>query len=423
VTTTILIAIGVILLCLISEAFFAAAELSIINADGVRLEDAARAGDRRAERVLWFRNNPERLFATTLLGTNLSTVTGSTLAALTLTSLVAEGGDWLALAIMSPAILIGAEIIPKSLAQANADAVAPRLAGPLLWIHKALTPPIFLIRTYASALYRRLGLDGAPSAMVSREELALLMEQESGATGDIEDDEREMISRIFEFSRTTARDTMLPLIEVRMIHQDATVREAAQLIAQEGFSRLPVYRDRVDDVVGLLHHMDLLRARNGDAAVSELMTAPHFVPESQEIDDLLVILQRKAASAAIVVDEFGGAVGLLTLEDILEEIVGDIEDEHDHEGGMWRQGPDGGWLVNARAPIHRLNEELGLTLGESTEYETLAGYILEEVKRIPRPGAQIQAGDLTLTVTRSSDRAIEEVRIHRAARRKRLPRT
>jgi CBS domain containing-hemolysin-like protein len=412
----------IVLCCVCTQAFFAVSELSILSANGIRLQEAARGGDAAAARVLWFRDHPDRLFGTTLLGTNVSTVTASTVASLALIARFGDAGSWLALAVMSPLVLLGAEIIPKSIAQAQATRLAPRMARALYTVHLVLGLPVYLIRSYTRLLYRLTGIEAGGRTVVSREDLMLLMTGDQ-PEGEIDADEREMISRIFAFSHLRARDVMIPLVDVCAVHEDDTVREAAALVAERGYSRLPVYRERVDDMIGLLHHIDLLAADDGDRPVKTLARQPHFVPEGQEIDDLLVILQRSAASAAFVVDEFGGVVGLITLEDILEEIVGDIDDEFDHgEGtGLWRRAPGGeGWIVNARAPVEKLNQVFGLGLPESEEYETLAGFLLDHLKHIPQRGENLSTPEgIRLTIHRASDRAIEEVLI---AGRMRSPR-
>ena len=247
----------VVACCIFAEAFFAASELSIVSANRIKLEELARQGDTAAERVLWFREQPDRLFGTTLLGTNFSTVTGSTVASLTLLKVDPAHGEWWAMLLMSPLVLIGGEIVPKSMGQAKADSIAQVLSAPLYVINKILTPIIFFVRTYTSFLYRVVGIDpGAQENMVSREELVLLM-QPSEDSGEIEKDEREMISRIFAFSELRARDSMVPLAEMVAIAHDSTVAEAIALVARVGYSRLPVYEDRIDNVVGILHHLDL----------------------------------------------------------------------------------------------------------------------------------------------------------------------
>ncbi|MEE2788734.1 MAG: hemolysin family protein [Myxococcota bacterium] len=397
-------------LCIVGEAFFAAAELSIVSSNRIRLEEAARNGSAAAKRVLWFRDHPDRLFGTTLLGTNLSTVTGSTVASLTLLQIDAERGEWWAMLLMAPLVLIVGEIIPKSLGQARALRLSQLLSAPLFVIHRLLSPLIIFVRAYTTFLYRALGIKkGGEDAIVSREELVLLM-QVRDEPGEIEDEERAMISRIFAFSELSARDSLVPLAEMVAIGHDSTVDEAVQMIARHGFSRLPVFKERIDNVVGILHHLDLLTATHSDLPVVQLMRPAYFVPETQEIDELLVVLKREAASAAIVVDEFGGAVGLITLEDIIEEIVGEIHDEYDSQTGLWRAVADG-IIIDARASIDQVNRSLNIGLPESPAYETIAGFILARLKHIPRIGEVVPIDeDSRLTVVQASPRAIQQVK-------------
>jgi len=404
----------VVSMCILGEAFFAASELSIVSANRIRLEEAAAQGRPSAKRVLWFLENPERLFGTTLLGTNLSTVTGSTVASLTLLQLDPENGGWWAMLLMCPLVLLGGEIIPKSIAQARANMVAQLFAGPLFFIHKVFSPLIFFVRAYTRMLYRALGIDESDRpGLVSRDELEMLMETEDDG-GEIQADEREMIARIFAFSELRAKDSMVSLVDVVGIPADATVAEAVAVVSGAGFSRLPVYEERIDNIVGILHHLDLLKAQNGDTPVRTMVRPPYFVPETQEVDEILFILQREAASAAIVVDEFGGAVGLLTLEDVLEEIVGEIHDEFDPDSGLWRAVSDG-HLLSGRSPIEQLNSTFELALPEDGDYETLAGYILDALRHIPQVGESVELSDgRRLTVRRASTRAIQEVHLSRS---------
>jgi len=404
----------VVLICILGEAFFAASELSIVSANRIRLEEAASNGRSAAKRVLWFLENPERLFGTTLLGTNLSTVTGSTVASLTLLRVDPQNGGWWAMLLMSPLVLLGGEIIPKSIAQARANTVAQLFAGPLFFMHKVFGPLIFFVRAYTRLLYRVLGITQTERpGLVSRDELELLMETEDDG-GEIEADEREMISRIFAFSELRAKDSMVSLVDVVGIRADATVAEAVAIVSRAGFSRLPVFEERIDNIVGILHHLDLLTAQDGNAEIRSMVRPPYFVPETQEVDEILFILQREAASAAIVVDEFGGAVGLLTLEDVLEEIVGEINDEFDPDSGLWRAVSDG-HLLSGRSPIEQLNTTFNLTLREDGDYETLAGFILDELRHIPQVGESVELADgRRLTVRRASTRAIQEVHLSRS---------
>lgn len=399
----------IVLACLLFEAFFAAAELSIISSNALELERLNQSGDRKAQRVLWFKSQPELLFGTTLLGTNISTVTGSTVASLTLLQLDPQNGEWWAMLIMAPLVLIAAEIVPKTIGQARADQVSRKLAGPLYIVHKIATPLILLVELYTNLIYAVFRIDPAKASVaVSREEL-IRITNDDASPSEIEDEEREMISRILEFGELRADDSLVPLAEITAIEANQTVQQAVAIIAGKGFSRLPVYESRIDNIVGLLHHIDLLSCDDGNRPVHRLMRPTHFVPETQDVDEILYVLQREATTAAIVVDEFGGAVGLLTLEDILEEIVGEIRDEHDQDTGIWRE-VENGYVLSGRSSVERIIEETGLDLPDTNEYETIAGFLLAHFKRIPRVGERmkLESGEV-IVIQRASARAIEEV--------------
>jgi len=412
----------VVTLCVLSEAFFAASELSIVSSDRMALGAKAAAGDKGAARALWFQQHPDQLFGTTLLGTNISTVTGSTVATLTLMSWDPHKGEWVAMLLMSPLVLLGGEIIPKSLAQANAVALARRLSAPLSWVNRLLTPLIWLVSRYTRLLARVFNLPDAREG-VTRDELIYLVSDEEVA---MEQEERELITRIFEFKHLSAKDVMVPLAALEALPLSATVREGVEFIRAHGFSRIPVYEERVDQIVGVVHHLDLLKADSPDALLGGLKRPVIYAAELQEVDEILGALQRASISLVVVVDEFGSAAGLITLEDLVEEIVGDIVDEFDQEQHWCRQGPgQNQYLLEGRAPVDEVSERFGLELPESDDYDTIAGYALATLRRIPEVGEVVPTpSGVTLCVTRATDRAIEELSINcpRIALKGRRPR-
>jgi len=389
--------------------FVAVAEQAIRFSDPETLEALARRGIRGAERAHWFATQPDQLWTTTRLLGRASLLTASLLLALIFPH------PALALLVLIPFVFGTAEVLPRFLFTRRTERIAPPLSTPLMAIFHLLRPVVMLTNGLARLLGRP-DEDDRPAA--SRKDLQRLVDQGSGES-DMAVAERAMIARIFEFSHLTAADSMVPLKEMCALSADATVWDAVALIAREGYSRLPVYRDRLENIVGVLHHIDLLRAAAAEQPVGDVMRPPLFVPETQEIDDILVILQRRAASAAIVVDEFGKTVGLLTLEDILEEIVGEIDDEFDPNERLWRPAPDGGALVSARmspAEFERIFH-LVLDLDEDDEIETMAGFVLVELKHIPAVGEFVTLeGGATLTVSRATERAIEELHLVGAPR-------
>src|SRR5208282_2048553 len=224
--------------------------------------------------------------------------------------------------------------------------------------------------------------------------------------------EQQMISRIFRFSRAEARKVMVPLVRVDAVPQDATLANAIEAVRRVGFSRLPVFRGRITDIVGVVHVFDLLEAPDLSHPVADVMRPVSYFPESMPLDEILVALQRTGENLAVIVDEYGGAAGIITVEDLLEEVVGEIEDEHDREEDIARVVNPRALTVSARAPIAELNERFGLGLPEGDEYATIGGFVLERLGHIPQPGEQLKAGELTITVTRSDVRAVRELSLH-----------
>jgi CBS domain containing-hemolysin-like protein len=403
--------------CLILQGFFSGSELALVSADRIRIRQRAAAGDRAARLLESFYAAPQPLLATTLLGTSLAVVTSTV--AVTLALLARGQPEWLPVAILSPTLLTFGEVIPKTLFQQNADRIAPRVVGPLWLLSRVLAPLWYVVGRMTLAITSWLGVP-EPRALVTREELELLLKSPPGGAareGEITEGERRMIRNIFEFGETTADDVMVPLSEVFALPETATLEVAAREALDKRHSRIPIYRERVDQVVGILHAFELLRAGAREGTVGELVRPPIFVPEGQPAVDLLVRLQRERQGMAVVVDEYGGAVGVVTIEDILEEIVGEIEDEHDRAEPLpIRSDGLGVWRVRARTPIEQVNATLKLQLPEGEDYESIGGLMLAELKRIPRTGERVKVGGVTLEVVTANERAIEEIRVRTGRR-------
>jgi putative hemolysin len=320
---------------------------------------------------------------------------------------------------MTPLILVFGEILPKSVFQNWADQLAPK-AIYALWFFRTLVYPIVATGSWISSLLLRIfGLDrDQERSVMTREELGLLLKLPSKKGEDrITPEEKEMVANIFEFKDTTVEDVMLPLSEVTALPVTASIEEVAQEIADKQHTRLPLYEGRLDKIVGIVHAYDVFKATSSER-ICDLCRPAIFVPESQPAVDTLVRLQREGQGMAVVVDEYGGATGVITIEDILEEIVGEIEDEYDRsEAELITPEPDGSFRVVAKADVERVNEELKLNLPTAEDYESIAGLILDRVKRIPEVGEEITFGKVSITITGASERSIEEVRL-RTGRRK-----
>jgi len=269
---------------------------------------------------------------------------------------------------------------------------------------------VFVMTRFTQAVTRVLRIE-EHRAVITREELELLLRAPT-AEGEITEGERRMITRIFDFGETTVYDVMVPLSEVFALPDDASLDEAVREVQEKRHTRIPVYRERVDQIVGVVHSFDLLKAGARTGSVGELAKPGIYVPEGQAAIDLLVRLQRERQGMAVVVDEYGGAIGIVTIEDILEEIVGEIEDEYDTVGpSPIRQEGPGLYRVQGRTSIAQVNQATRAQLPEGEDYETVAGLLLDRLKRIPREGETVRVGNAVITIVGASERTIEEVRI------------
>jgi len=401
--------------CVLVQGFFSGSEIAMVSANRARLRKLAAEGDRGARLAEAFLAKPEVLLATTLLGTNLALTLFSV--AVTMALIHSGGAEALAILMVTPITLVVGEVVPKTLFQEHADALVTRIVYPLRLASIVFRPVAWLMGGFATVITRLLGTD-RERAFITREELTLLIESPGAGKSEITEEEREMIANVFELSEATVEEVMVPLSEVTALPEDTTIGEAAREVADKQHSRMPIYRSRVDDVVGILHVFDLLQAgpKARSAKVSEVAKPATYVPENKPAAELLPELQRSGNPMAIVVDEYGGAVGIVTIEDVLEEIVGEIHDEYDAPPPQIRVERPGVWRVEAKTTVERLNEELGLVLPESDDYETVAGLLLERLKRIPEPGESLVLGHITIRVVAASDRAVEEVQILRRKR-------
>lgn len=397
--------------CVIMQAFFVSAEVALSAADRNRLRGRAAGGNAAAVRAERMLGVPQVTLATTLVGANLALLFAVIGVAI---ELVDRGySPLLAPVLAVPPLLVLGHLVPKAIVQIQADKVVDSLATWLRLASFVLRPIVVVVGGYA-ALVTRLTRTDRKKAFVTRDELAMLIESEPETDKpEISADEREMIANVFELSEYKVGELMVPLSEVTALPEDASIMEAALEVADKQHSRMPIYRARVDDVIGIVHVFDLLQAagKSDGRTVAALAHAPSYVPETMKASDLLVQLQSETQHLAIVVDEYGGAVGIVTIEDLLEIIVGDIDDEYDTEPSAIRAEKPGVWKIEARTSVARVNKELDLKLPESDDYETIAGLLIEKLRRIPAPGELITVGNQQIEIVQATDRAIEAVRI------------
>ncbi len=401
----------IILICLLLEGFFSGSEIGVVSADQMKLRHAAAKGSKGAKLALTMLQKPEWLLSTTLVGTNIAVVTNTTMATALMIHLFGENGSWLAVVLAAPLIWVFGEIVPKSVFQQRADFITPYVIFALRFF-SYLFYPILLIFSAITRLLAKLlgGTDRNPFTL--REEIITMLHMPAAGDGDIQPVEKEMIRRMFNFTETRVQDAMRPLIEVTAIERQATCGEARRLATETFHVRLPVYDERVDRVTGMLHVLDLL-GEDEDRPIAEFIRAASYVPANKSIRDLLFDMRREGEVVAVVVDEFGGAEGIVTVEDIVEEVVEDLQDEYDaHEPDedLFHKLDERDYLTSGRTELDQVSEQLGIKL-PAGHYSTVAGFILHKTGSIPPQGTRVDEGTVTLTVHRSTAQAIHEVRI------------
>ena len=400
----------IFLLFLASEAFFSGSEIALIAADPQKLRKSSKASPARIRLTLDLLKNRERILATTLCGTNLSVVTNSILITSFLLSQLGDRGELFAVPLLTPLLLMFGEIIPKTLFQQHADSIALRVAYPIWLASYVFYPLVYFITKVTQYLFRMFGAKGSHGIpFVTREELRLIFKM-SRKGSDLTPEEVTMIDRLFDFAHTTVKEVMVPLVDVVAVEDTATVKEVLELIDVKGHSRFPVYHERIDNIIGVINSFDLLDSSLSKGPLTSFIRTASYVPEVKPVDDLLIEMQKQRKHLSIVVDEYGGSVGIITIEDILEEIVGEIEDEYDPDKKLYRKAGEGKYIVNARMEVDQMCELLPLTLPEG-DYETLGGFLLEQFGHIPQPGEVFHFRNMTFTVLSSDERSIGRVEI------------
>jgi putative hemolysin len=396
--------------CLLLEGFFSGSEMGVVSANQMKLRHQAAKGSRGAKLALKMLKEPEWLLSTTLVGTNIAVVTNTTVATALMIQLFGEQGSWWAIGFVAPLIWIFGEIIPKSVFQERANDITPYAIFGLRFASFVFFPLLFGF-SFITKFLTALSKTQRQNPFTLREEI-LTMLQMPGEKGDIESQEKDMIRRIFDFSEITAYEIMVPLIDIVAVEKGATCGQTTKLAGEKSHIRLPVYDERIDRLTGVLNALDILSA-DPEEPIRSYIQPVRYVPMTKNISELMVELLRDRDLVAIVVDEFGGAVGLITIEDIMEQVVEDIEDEYDSRTPslpkVFRVSPKE-LLVSARIEISDIEEELGVQIPKG-KYATLAGFLLERAGEIPPPGTVIRVEGIVFTIERSTPQAIQEVRV------------
>ncbi len=381
------------------EGFFAGSEMALLTANRTHLAERAEHGEAGAARAIEVLARRDRLLATCLLGTNLALVAGATLAV----SAWLQGpiGVWVAVAYVPFALVFG-EAVPKLVYAAHADTLAPVLVYPIRLAEIAFTPVLGILAAWA-AIFRRLA---PPERPMRRDEIVSLLDDRSAR---LDPDDRRLIQRVFQLGDLPVEESMTPLIDLCALPETATVAEAVRVVMAEGYSRIPVFRDRVDNLIGIVEHRDLLQAAD-EQKLAEIVRPVRLVPEAKKVDELLRELRSSGEHLAVVVDEYGGSAGIVTTADLLANLLGNIRDERDEEEVVVRRISDREWRVMGRATVEQVATAIGRKLPDG-DYETVAGMLLHLTGRIPRPGDQIRVGRCLFSIDAATDRAVVGLRV------------
>jgi putative hemolysin len=411
-TSTLLAFVGPLL---VIEGIFSGSEIALLSADKIALKSKAKGGSRSARMALGLAQHPERVLTSTLVMTAFCVVVIAGLCSLWAERQYGPQSEWRAILLASPLIVVFGEFVPKTVFQKYANPLAPIVAYPVTIIYFLLYPITKTISIYTGALSRILRpleeiLTGKTQS--GRDEVLSVLaygkrESELGIN------EKRMIRRIFDFKGTEAKHILIPLIKVEAIEENSTISEALERFKSHRHSRMPVYSGRIDNIVGVLEVSDLFHAPDPTQNVRNFLTSATYVAETHHLDDLLKIMRRDETEMVVIVDEYGGAIGILTFEDIVEEIVGEIEDEHDDDPtAEFKELSENRYILQARMEITAINEKLHLELPEG-DYETLSGFLLQQFAKLPETGDELHfdtpAGSLRFVVRKATERQIQSV--------------
>lgn len=367
------------------SAFFSSSETALVTVNKIRMKNLAENGDKRAAKVLKVTNDSGKMLSAILIGNNIVNIFASSLATMLAVDIWGDIGSGIATGALTLVILIFGEISPKTMATIKADSMALAIVGIIDILMIVLTPVIFIINKFASGVLwiLRINPNDADKAMTEDEIRTIVDEsQESGA---IEDEEREMIHNVFDFGDSLAKEVMIPRIDMTFVEADATFKELIDIYRENKYTRYPVYEESTDHIIGIINMKDVILLDNeNEFSIRKITREPYFTYEHKNTADLFVEMRKSSIPLAIVLDEYGVTAGMITLEDLLEEIVGEIRDEYDSdEEDAIEQLSQYEYMVLASTNLDDVNDELDLDF-ESDDYDTIGGYCLQLLDHLPK---------------------------------------
>jgi len=399
----------ILLFLLVLSGFFSSSEIALFSISRTKVRYLAEQGDKSFQLIRKMKEDPHKLLSTILIGNNVVNVGAAALATSISIGYFSNYGVGVATGVMTLFILIFGEVLPKSFATQNNIVIAKITIYPLYWLSVVLYP-VLIVLNFIPKVTGKI----KKSPTITEDELKSLVEVVE-EEGEIKRTEKELIHKIFQFDDTNASEIMTPRGDMFVI--DASEEFDLEAIAKSGFTRIPVIEGDAKVVIGILNVKDLLlnqTADDGKINIREIMREPYFVPENKKLDQLLHQFKNRKTHMAIVVDEHGGISGLITLEDALEEIIGEIEDETDRSEPLIVPMKENEWIVLGKTDIENVNARIGMNIPDSSDYDTFSGYVLGAIGRIPREGEEIAIGNFLVTVKRKEGVRITEYTVKRA---------
>lgn len=401
----------VLIVLILLSGFFSASETALTSLSKIRLRNMQEAKVKNADAVAKATSNPARLLSTILIGNNFVNIFASSIATAIAMSIDPVKGAGIATVLMTIAVLIFGEITPKTIASQNSEKVSLRFARPINVLIVVFSPLVTVMNFVTGAIVKLFGADASKSTPLITEAELKTMVDVSHEEGVIEKDKREMINNVFDFGESKAKDVMTPRTDIEAVKSDISHEDIIKFFKEERFSRAPVYGEDIDDIIGIVYFKDIAFSDENGFDIKNYMREPFFTYESKSTSDLFKIMRTKRIPVAIVLDEYGGTSGLVTLEDLVEEIVGEISDEYDEDEDDIEVVKEDEYIIDGSTHIDDVNDMIGTHI-ESEDFDTIGGFVIGVLGRFPQKGEKVEYDGIKFVVEEIDKNRIEKLRIY-----------
>ena len=410
---TVVIRLVLVVVCLVLSAFFSSSETALTTVNLIRIRNLADNGDKAAAWVLKARRDQSKMLGAILIGNNVVNLSASSMLTVLVTDVFGSQAVGAATGVLTLLVLLFGEIAPKTIATLEAEKNALRFARVICFLMTILTPVIFVVNLLSGGVLRLLGVDpNKPTDSITEDELRTIVEV-GHEKGVIESEEKEMINNVFDLGDSVARDIMVPRIDMSFVDVEASYEELMEIFRRDHYTRLPVYEDNTDNIIGIINMKDLILLEDRAAfSVRDYLRQPLFTFESKKLSELMIEMRKTSNNIVIVLDEYGATAGLITLEDILEEIVGDIRDEFDaDEEDELKELSKGEYLADGSMNLDDINDQLDLEL-VSEDFDSLGGFMIDRLEHLPAEGEEVETEEVRLVVEKVNKNRIDKVHIY-----------